>query len=116
MDINRHGWEIFASAGDLAAAGLPRVSGHGMCNLSGWRIIDRRPLATLFNDCGGSCEIDLESAAPMLGFLAMADIVGALSKAAQMDQHIAIFYMYCSKALWGNFKHSVTIQEPLRNQ
>jgi len=79
--------------------GFRVVDGHGLCSIAAWRIIDGRPLMTLSNDCGGLREIDLESTAQMLGFLTMADIVGALGKAAAMDQNIATFYMHCSRAL-----------------
>jgi hypothetical protein len=90
--------------------------GHGLCSIAAWRIIDGRPYMTLSNVCGGSREIDLESTAQMRGFLTMTDIAGALGTAAAMDQNIATFYLYCSKELWRNFKHSVKVQEPVRAQ
>jgi len=92
--------------------GFRLVNGHGMCHLTAWRILQNRPLVTLSNNYGGSCEIDLEAEATILGFMAMSDIVAAAGRAAANDQDAATFYVYCNKVIWGSFELQTRIEEP----
>jgi hypothetical protein len=97
-------------------SGLRPVNGHAMGDLAGWRILDGRPYVMLSHDYGRSCEMDLESTVPVLGFMPMAAIVGAVGGAAAKDEDVATFYGRCTKALWSSFKHQVKIEQPIRRQ